>query len=77
MIKFSLKDSIGEIDQDFNVSFEDKDKQDLLQKIIDVFLADLKPSSGDPFFLFAEELENMGFEIKKVVPQNEGKEMIY
>lgn len=77
MIKFSFEDNIGEIDKDFNVSFEDKEKQHFLQQVLDVFLDDLKPSSGDPFLLFAEELENMGFELKKVVPQDEGKEMIY
>lgn len=77
MIEFSIKGISGKIDKEFNVFFEDKEKQNILQNILDVFLVDLEPYSGDPFLLFAEELKKKGFQIKKVESQNEGKEEIY
>jgi hypothetical protein len=77
MIEFIFKGISGKIDKEFNVFFEDKEKQEFLQKMLDIFLFDLKPSSGDPFLMFAEELKSKGFQIKKVVPENEGKEEIY
>ena len=77
MIEFIFKGVSGKIDKEFNVFFEDKEKQEFIQKMIDVFLVGLEPSSGDPFLMFAAELKKKGFQIKKVEPQDEGKEEIY
>ena len=77
MIEFSFNNSKGKIDENFNVYFEQKEIKEFLEKMLEMFLLDLQPSSGDPFLMFADKMQKKGFKIIKAKPQDEGKEEIY
>lgn len=72
MIKAKVDGALFEIDDDFNVSCENKKIEETSKKLLDVYFKGWAPEDGDQMLSLASDLKKLGFEIIEATSNDSG-----